>query len=405
MPGARFPPFPSCQKKRKRAGERHGGEDIHLVKKDTVTCASVREHPTLRPLHLLLLVGIVALLFYDGSPGPASGGGGSGAKTGNPEHPAARRGALGGVVSDKKDASRKVRPGGVVIGFWDRAIRNRGGASAAASSSSTSAGGGAARGTIGSGTGAVTTTISSDVRVEEAEEDFTARGGAEGSRGRHHGGGGKRQKATGGGGVGGGVGAGVGGGVSGGGGGATEKAFPGGVNTRSAAADLEKNNLKLHRKMNLKPPSSAASVCEPDDCQGRWGNWSECDSPCSRGTERRRWIATRRGSLLSNELLVLKKCPDGAPCARGDGDVEERPCEGENVDCCPGWWGSWTACTEACGGSGVRGRRFEVEIDVAPAGCRVPKVQEERCNLHACAVNCVVGSQNWVTKSDIRVRT
>ena len=31
---------------------------------------------------------------------------------------------------------------------------------------------------------------------------------------------------------------------------------------------------------------------------------------------------------------------------------------------------------------------LEVDIDHAPAGCHVPKMQEERCNVEACSVNC-----------------
>jgi len=54
----------------------------------------------------------------------------------------------------------------------------------------------------------------------------------------------------------------------------------------------------------------------------------------------------------------------------------------------------WTTCTQACGG-GVRGRQFEVDIDRAPAGCGVPKLQEAPCNVEECAVDCVAAWSRW----------
>jgi hypothetical protein len=166
------------------------------------------------------------------------------------------------------------------------------------------AGGGGATG-AGARTGTTTTTTTlHDVRVEEAEEDFNGRG-----RGRRHGSGKQR-------------GAGAGGSTNANA--AMEKVFPGGVNPgytpagavaafgAAAAASLRERRGERERRrtgdgvegMNL-PVSRWA--CDPVDCQERWGNWSECDSPCFRGAEQRRWVVTLRGTC------------GGAPCTRVDG--------------------------------------------------------------------------------------
>ena len=127
---------------------------------------------------------------------------------------------------------------------------------------------------------------------------------------------------------------------------------------------------------------SKPAACQPRDCAGHWGPWSACDSPCFRGTATRRWTVTRQGSC------------GGTPCVHNDGEVEERACEGQGTNCCPGEWGFWTPCTEACGG-GVRGRTFEVDIDNAPGECEVPKAQEEACNVAPCVVDCAGEWSDW----------
>ena len=168
-----------------------------------------------------------------------------------------------------------------------------------------------------------------------------------------------------------------------------EKTFPGGVNPGYTPARAVAELGSATAASLLRAKSAASNLpasrwsCEPVDCDAHWGDWSECDSPCYRGAQRRRWIVTRRA-----------KC-GGKACEHDDGYFEERPCEGENVNCCPGEWGAWTPCTEECGGLGVRGRQFDVDIDRAPAGCHVPKVQEESCNTHACSVDCVGGWSDW----------
>lgn len=128
------------------------------------------------------------------------------------------------------------------------------------------------------------------------------------------------------------------------------------------------------------------------DCEGEWGNWSECSKPCDGGTKSRTYTVTTPAS------------GDGQACPRNDGEVEEVACneQGCPVDCV-GEWTAWSECSENCG-TGSRKRTYNIIRPAANGGqaCEVDNQrmedgyeQSEPCNNDPCPVACVGQWGEW----------
>eukprot|EP00750_Incisomonas_marina_P031326 INCI799.1.p1 GENE.INCI799.1~~INCI799.1.p1 ORF type:complete len:2111 (-),score=241.46 INCI799.1:204-5903(-) len=105
-------------------------------------------------------------------------------------------------------------------------------------------------------------------------------------------------------------------------------------------------------------------VCNTEFCPGCTGVWSEfdtCDVSCGVGTAVRTFVAD--DPELCDVTMSSITCNEGScPIA----------CEGE--------WGAWGACSESCGGFGVRQRSWVVTQEPAFGGMACwPLVEEEAC--------------------------
>lgn len=109
-------------------------------------------------------------------------------------------------------------------------------------------------------------------------------------------------------------------------------------------------------------PIPETTICSlqpcPDNCQGKWSEWSDCDNTCEGG------IMYRRYSVLNKEKN------GGEECTFKDGDIEEKEC---NTHSCPfdceGTWSDWGECSKTCKNSddeanGIRNKTFYVQKDM-----------------------------------------
>uniref|UniRef100_S4RUX8 Uncharacterized protein n=1 Tax=Petromyzon marinus TaxID=7757 RepID=S4RUX8_PETMA len=110
-------------------------------------------------------------------------------------------------------------------------------------------------------------------------------------------------------------------------------------------------------------PSPPAAADDTDDAD-RWrtGLWGPCSQTCDDGGVQRR--------------LVVCQDPDGEPgdrCDQNSRPPEMRPCQQQQL--CALWnFGTWSACSRSCGGSGVRTR---LVLCQSPEGQPLP---ETRCD-------------------------
>lgn len=154
------------------------------------------------------------------------------------------------------------------------------------------------------------------------------------------------------------------------------KSCGGGVETRSF-------NIKTHPANGGKAcPVDQQQTCntqvcphpdpnEPVDCEGNWGDWSNCTETCGGG------IQTRSFNITTHPANGGKLCPAS----------QHRACNTEEcppIDCA-GSWGSWSNCSKSCGG-GEQSRVFNITTHPANGGKECPVTQHQTCNLQPC--NC-----------------
>ena len=174
------------------------------------------------------------------------------------------------------------------------------------------------------------------------------------------------------------------------------------VTTDADTEDAGVSADELQAEIGTPPPEPGAdesvtqdTIAAPPagvDCEGEWGNWSECSKPCDGGTKSRTYTVTTPAS------------GDGQACPRQDGEVEEVACneQGCPVDCV-GEWTAWSECSENCG-TGSRKRTYNI-IRKAENGGKVCEVdnqrmedgyeQSEPCNNDPCPVACVGQWSQW----------
>jgi len=177
--------------------------------------------------------------------------------------------------------------------------------------------------------------------------------------------------------------------------------------------------------------------CPVDSVVGTWDSWSSCSTTCGTGTQSRSRvivIAAAYGGVAAPHLSETQPCnmgfcavdcvmslftPWGActkSCGGGQrtktrsvlvppahqgavcpGTSETEACNVSPcpVDCILSQWGSWTGCSQECGG-GVS-RRYRVTVVAADQG-GVPcdeKEQAQNCNTHGCPVHCQFEWEPW----------
>jgi hypothetical protein len=123
------------------------------------------------------------------------------------------------------------------------------------------------------------------------------------------------------------------------------------------------------------------SISCPVDCVlSDWGPWSDCDTQCSWGAQRR----TR---------TVLVQPSGGSPCSCTE---QIQPCyQGPCCkDCVLTPWNPWEDCTATCGGGTQTRRRYvNMTTDFCPElECEKAGMSETRsCNTQDCPQDCVMG--------------
>lgn len=120
------------------------------------------------------------------------------------------------------------------------------------------------------------------------------------------------------------------------------------------------------------PPNPCPVICE--------GEWSDegavCDKVCGGGKQ----ILTYKHTVKAEH--------GGEECEFADGATKEEDCNTEPcpIDCV-GKWGSWSSCSQDCGG-GQKSRRYKVELEPMYGGkqCEASngKTEYKRCNTTTC---------------------
>lgn len=150
--------------------------------------------------------------------------------------------------------------------------------------------------------------------------------------------------------------------------------------------------IKSHPKNRGRPCQKTSDTrdCYRDDCPSdclvsEWSEWSDCSATCGEGQ------ATRTRSVLRDPDVNGAKCPPR---------TQTRRCLFDSCasDCQVGEWRQWTACTATCDG-GAQVRRREVVALPLNDGAECPSLEESQtCNDFSCSSNCVV--DDWTGWSD-----
>ena len=138
----------------------------------------------------------------------------------------------------------------------------------------------------------------------------------------------------------------------------------------------------------LPKPSASSSVrCNvglecPQNCIGKFDEWTACDEECGVGFRRRQFIVTQ------------PKKGTGSECAYVNGHVAKEKCFGQKTGTtfcqnrdCAGDFGAWSKCTKQCGG----GTKYRVYSHTQKAGMfgkacpyRDKYREQEKCNEDEC---------------------
>jgi len=138
----------------------------------------------------------------------------------------------------------------------------------------------------------------------------------------------------------------------------------------------------------------ASDPC-PIDCDGSFGDFSECSLSCGNGTQAKTFSVTTPAAH------------GGENCTAEDGDTEAQPCATEAcpVDC-DGDWTAWGACSKTCD-VGSQFRSFVTETAAAFGGqlCSTTfgavngSIQEQNCATHGCPGDCTGVWSEWTACS------
>lgn len=136
-----------------------------------------------------------------------------------------------------------------------------------------------------------------------------------------------------------------------------------------------------------KPPTISGVKCNfgvecPQNCIGKFDDWTVCDEECGVGFRRRQFI------------IMQPQVGTGSRCTYANGYVASEKCFGTKTGTpfcqnrnCEGDFGAWTKCTKECGG-GMRNRVYSQTQKAGMFGkpCPYPDKyrEQEKCNEEEC---------------------
>jgi hypothetical protein len=139
----------------------------------------------------------------------------------------------------------------------------------------------------------------------------------------------------------------------------------------------------------------------PTDCEGTWGDWTDCSASCGQyGTQRRVYNITVPARNGGECVEQQERACYGTP---GEGSCPAAPSLPPPQNCVLSGWYEMDppGCTESCGPNGTVEWRRHVEVSQAYGGtCTGSLSKIEACNRSTCPVNCVGAWHNirtWTT--------
>ena len=140
-------------------------------------------------------------------------------------------------------------------------------------------------------------------------------------------------------------------------------------------------------------------------CPGEWSEWSTCSDACGGGTQERTFtlavdVATKRNPPRVKSDASEKTVVSAPGCEAMRDKVERRDCNVRSCpDDCKGTWQEWEPCSESCGATGHRQRRYAINWKAKRGGAQCPHdegdLETEPCNRHPCPVACVGEWTPW----------
>lgn len=128
----------------------------------------------------------------------------------------------------------------------------------------------------------------------------------------------------------------------------------------------------------------------PTDCEGTWGDWTECTAPC--GQYGKRYRVYNITVPAKNGGTCIEKQEKNCYGTPGEGACPAAPPPPPPQNCVLSGWYKMDppGCTEPCGSNGTVEWRRHVEVSQAYGGtCKGGLSKREACNRHTCPVHCV----------------